>query len=53
MSKSNYLIRDAAWWQQIIDEQLNHKRNFRAFNTELLHVAQAFLNAFKQYKKAV
>jgi len=46
----NHLTVDSCYWQQIIDEQENKKRNFQEYNSELLHVAKQFLSAFWLWK---
>jgi hypothetical protein len=49
MSRFNYLKIDVCYWQQIVDQETNKKRNFEPFNSELLYVAQAFLNSYKYH----
>jgi hypothetical protein len=51
MSKTNYLTVDSCFWQQIIDQETNRKRNFQPFDSELLYVAQSFLNSYKSLIK--
>lgn len=47
MSKKNHLTFDVCYWQQIVDQETNRKRNFQSFDTELLYVARQFLNSYK------
>lgn len=51
ISNVSHIHYDVAYWQQIIDVELNKKRNFREYDFELLMIAQEFLKSWKSLKR--